>query len=91
MGSDQLEYQRSLGPSRNFMWPFPRPKIVALVWCHEISQPIEVTYDLLLVLDEGVYLGDINGAYYKAYFVPWDDVMSSTIPLSDLRSGHPPA
>lgn len=52
----------------------------------------ERTGPLLLQVTEGVYFGDPNTGSTRpcaVWFVFWDEILRSTIPLSEAPAGHP--
>jgi hypothetical protein len=46
--------------------------------------------EVVLVMEEGCYVASRQHSPDQRRFIPWEDIESSTIPLSDLRRGHPP-
>lgn len=72
-------------------WQHPRPRPIITATVRVEGGIVErVTFPLLLVLDEGIYMGQVTDSNsYHAWFVPWEDIVSSTIPLGELRVGHP--
>lgn len=74
-------------PPYTHIWPSPRPKVTYTLVKGQES--FVVTAEVLLVVTEGVYVGSLNPL--SADLLLWEEITTSTIPLSDLRLGHPPA
>ncbi len=88
-------------PLGKYMLHPPRPRATVRVL---MSKTTKITHDLTrvqkvseeivnepvtLILDEGIYVGDPHASTYRSWFVPWEDVLESTIPQSMLPAGHP--
>lgn len=60
---------------------------------YSIVRAKRVTAPLLLIIGDGVYIGSVNTPGKEGlptrWFVPWEDVIHSTIPLPGAPIGHP--
>jgi hypothetical protein len=76
------------GKSDRHLWPVPRPRVTYTWLAVQTWETDETrTSPVLLTVTEGVYVGE---RIEDVTLIAWDEIESSTIPLSDLKLGHPP-
>lgn len=83
--------------ARAHLLPEPWTK-VAYLWRDEKCDPSEWTIErglservgaVVLIVADGVYVSSVSALSERRPFIPWEDILSSTIPLPGAPIGHP--